>query len=940
MKNWGKLALTEINSHRPTLRITIAGRCRRSVDAPQHYQPIAPGGRRRSFPTMTIRNLDHLFRPKSVAVIGASTRSGTLGNIVFQNIANGGFQGALYAVNPKGGTIGGVAVHAHLADLPNPPDLAVIVTPPHAVADVVSELGERGCRAGVVLAAGFGEGGHRDGEKRRDAILAAARPHLFRIIGPNCLGILVPGIGLNASFARSSATSGRLALVAQSGAIAATLLDWAQPRGVGFSHVVTLGDMCDVDFGDMLDYLCGDQSTHAILLYVEGLTHPRKFMSAARRAARIKPVLVVKGGRNAQSAKVATSHTGALAGSDAVYDAVFARAGILRVNDLDDLFAGAELLALCPPVVGDRLAIVTNGGGLGVLATDCLLSERGHLATLSDRTLAGLNTVLPVTWSHANPVDIIGDADENRYAAAIAAVLGDPGNDAVLVLHCPTSAADPQRVAEAVVDQARSAPQKVLLTAWLGEASVARSRTHFESSKIATFATPRNAVTGFMDLVRYRKLQENLLETPPAFEDIKPHVVQEARAIIANVTEERWLAAGDVKRLLGLYGIPCNRSIAAATPADASTIARAWNCRVALKINSPDIIHKSDVGGVLLDIEPALVEIEATQLLEAVRERLPAARIHGVLVEEMVKRPDAHELFIGMTTDATFGPVIAFGHGGTGIEAINDKAFGLPPLNFKLATAMMEATRVWKLLGGYRNRQAADVKGIAHALVSLSQLVVDHPQIVDLDINPLLVDEHGLIAVDGRIKVDPGQSDSRLIISPYPRHLARTLTRLGGAPFHVRALKPEDAPLLEEFGRHLSRDDMRFRFFIQRLEIDHELAARLSQLDYDREMALIATTTEAPGSAIAIARFHADPDNNEAEFAVAVRSDLQEQGVGFALMKYLIEVATARGLRRLWGDIVADNACMLTLAKALGMRLDVSSEAGTVRAVLDLNGVP
>jgi len=885
---------------------------------------------------MTIRNLSHLFRPESVAVIGASARSGRLGNIVVNNIMGGGFQGEVYAVNPKGGDIAGLKIHTRLADLPAPPDVAVIVTPPDTVAQIIAELGASGCKAGVVLTAGFGEGGQADGERRREAILAAARPHLFRIIGPNCLGIMVPGIGLNASFARTPAIPGRLALVAQSGAIASALLDWAQPRGIGFSHVVTLGDMSDVDFGDMLDYLCGDASTHAILLYVEGVTHPRKFMSAARRAARVKPVLAVKGGRQTESAKVAASHTGALAGSDAVYDAVFARAGVLRVNDLDDLFSAAELLALSTPVVGDRLAIVTNGGGLGVLAADHLLAEGGRLAALSEETAARLNEALPVTWSRANPVDIIGDADASRYDAAVAPVLADCANDAVLVIHCPTSAADPLRVAEAVIAQGRTAPDKPLLTVWAGEASVVAARACFGRAHIATFATPRNAIAGFMQLVRYRKLQELLLESPPAQQDVEARAMDEARTVIGQIADERWLPMTAVKRLLSLYGIPCNRSAAAATAADAGAAARDWNCRVAVKINSPDITHKSDVAGVLLDIEPMLVESEAAKMIELVQKRVPSARIDGVLVEEMISRPGAHELFIGMTTDQTFGPVIAFGHGGTGIEAINDKAFSLPPLNLKLAAAMIESTRVGVLLAGYRSRPAADVQAIARAIVGLSQLVCDYPQIVDLDINPLLADEAGVIAIDARIKVSPAVLQSRLVISPYPRHLERVVTSPGRPAFLVRAVKPQDAHLLEEFGRHLSPADMRFRFFIPLLEVGHQFASRLSQLDYDREVTLLALPEASADEAMAFAHFHADPDNIEAEFAIAVRSDLQGQNIGFALMKYLMEIAAARGLRRLWGDILADNIRMVGLAKAVGMDLKATADVSVVRAVYDL----
>lgn len=885
---------------------------------------------------MTIRNLDRLFRPKSVVVIGASIQVGTLGHTVFTALVRGGFQGTLYAVNPKGGVIDGHEVYLSLAGLPAAPDLAVIVTPPSTVAVLVSELGALGCKAGVVLSAGFGESQGGAGPRYRAEMLAAARPHLFRIVGPNCLGVMVPALGLNASFARTPASPGKIALVAQSGAIASALLDWARPRAIGFSHIVTLGDMADVDFGDMLDYLSADPGTHAILLYVEGLTNPRKFMSAARRAARMKPVLAVKGGRQAESAKVATSHTGALAGADAVYDAVFARAGILRVDDLDDLFAGAELLASATLVRGDRLAIVTNGGGLGVLAADRLLAEGGRLAALSPATQAQLDRVLPPTWSHANPVDIIGDATESRYRDAVAAVLSDRENDAVLVMHCPTMACDPTAVATAVTEVARTAPSKPILTAWSGEESVGAARVNFARAHIATFATPREAVNGFMQLVRYRELQDMLLEVPPPSEAVQSSAVQEARAIVSQFSDERWLPATVVKQLLALYNFPINRTVLAPCPADAQAIAQSWGCRVALKVSSPDIVHKSDVHGVVLDVDPMQVESEAALMLQAVFDRAPNARIDGVLVEEMIKRPGAHELFVGMTSDPTFGPVLAFGHGGTGIEVIDDKAFGLPPLNLRLAGAMISATRVGRLLNGYRNMPPADTAALMRALVGLSQLVTDHPQISEVDINPLLVDAAGLIAVDARIKIKPDVTGNRLIISPYPRHLERTLTRRDHTSFHVRPLQPQDAPLIETFVAGLTPDDSRFRFFIPLHGLDHRVAAGLCQLDYDRELALIATSTRGGTEVLAVARFHADPDNIEAEFAIAVRSDQQGQGTGFELMSYLIRVASERGLKTLWGTVLAENVKMLGLARALGMRVVSSAEDNTVRVRCDL----
>lgn len=884
---------------------------------------------------MTIRNLDRLFRPKSIVVVGASPRPAKIGNIVFKGLRAAGFTGSVHGVNPKGGEIDGCKLETSLKGLPEVPDLAVIVTPPETVAPIIAELGALGCKAGIVLSAGFGEGDQEEGRRRRTEILAAARPHLFRILGPNCLGAMVPSIGLDASFARTRARPGHLALVAQSGAIASALLDWAQPRDIGFSHVVTLGDMADIDFGDMLDYLSGDERTRAILLYIEGVTNPRKFMSAARRTARLKPVLVVKGGRRAESAKVATSHTGALAGADGVYDAVFARAGILRVDDLDDLFVATELLAAAPPIAGGRLAIVTNGGGLGVLAADRLLSERGRLAALSPEAHVRLNNILPATWSHGNPIDIIGDATEARYAKVIDAVLHDPENDAVLVLHCPTSTADPRDVAKVIVEGVKRAPAKPLLAAFTGEASVREARTALVQAGIPSFATPREAVNGFMQLVRYRELQNVLLEAPPAVDAVKAWAIQEARNIISQTGEERWLPTGTVKRLLTVYGIRTNRTAVAPNAADAKTIARNWGCRVALKINSPDIVHKSDVNGVVLDVDPALAEIEADQLIENVGRKAPHARLEGVLVEEMVKRPDAHELFIGMTSDATFGPVLAFGHGGTGIEVIDDKAFGLPPLNLELATAMISNTRVGRLLAGYRNRPPADITALARALVGLSQLVADHPQIVEIDINPLLADETGLIAVDARIRINPACRDSRLIISPYPRHLERALRRRNGPAFHVRPLEPQDTPLIEKFMRRFSPADARFRFFAGVGPADDQIAARLCQLDYDREIALMATAKEDGSDVLAVVQFHADPDNVEAEFAIAVRSDLHGQGLGYALMNYLADIAVARGLRLLWGTVLSDNARMLNLAKSLGMAI-TSDGYNTVRVAREL----
>ena len=872
---------------------------------------------------MTVRNLAYALKPKSVAVIGASPRPGSVGAVVLENIVAGGFQGPIYPVNPNHASIGGLTAYPDIGALPTAPDLAVIATPPDTVAPLVAALGARGCKAAAVLTAGFGEGGTAQGEARRQALLDAARPHLFRLIGPNCFGLMVPGCGLNASFARLPAEKGHLAFISQSGALVAAMLDWAKPRAIGFSHVVTVGDMADVDFGDLLDYLCKDPDTHAILLYVEAVTHARKFMSAARAAARIKPVLVVKGGRQSAGAKVAASHTGALAGSDPVYNAAFARAGVLRVDDVADLFAAAALLTSGPLPQGDRLAIVTNGGGFGVLATDTLIGSGGRLAALSPETLARLDGCLPPTWSHANPVDIIGDANGVRDHDAMAAVIADPNVDAVLAMLCPTAIADPLEAATAVADVAAQHPERPILTAWLGDASVGTSRAHFMARHIPTFETPTEAVMGFLNLVRYAKRRDLLLETPPSSAEIAPENVAAARALVEK-TAPGWMAAPDVKRLLALYDIPCNRTVLAADGAAAAEVAQAWNVPVALKIFSPDVLHKSDVGGVALNLEgPAAVRAEADAMLARVRRHIPDARIEGFIVEEMVRRPGAQELILGIARDVTFGPVIAFGHGGTAVEVINDKSLGLPPLNLKLARAMIAETRVGRLLEGYRNQPPAKIDAVASALLSLSQLVIDNPSIAELDINPLLADENGIVAVDARIKIDPASAP--LVISPYPRELSKTLTLPKGDSVFMRPIRPQDEPALRAFIKSLDPQDIRFRFFAPMNEMSHGMAARLTQIDYDREMALVVFKDEKSEDALwGVARFFADPDNRQAEFAIVVQSHQRSLGLGMALMNEVIALARRRGIGAFWGDVMSENRRMLDLCERLGMKRSAS----------------
>ena len=890
---------------------------------------------------MSLRNLDRLFKPQSIALIGASKRAGSVGSVVAQNLFHAGFAGPVLPVHPEHRAIEGVLTYNSVDTLPVAPDLAVIATPPDSVPGLVAELGQRGTRAAVVITAGFGEGGESEGQARRQAMLDAARPYDLRIIGPNCLGVMVPSSGLDASFSRVPPLPGNLAFVAQSGAIVTTMLDWAKPRGIGFSHVVSLGDMADVDFGDMLDYLAIDHATHAILLYIEAVKETRKFMSAARAAARIKPVIVIKGGRHEASAKAATSHTGALAGSDRVYEAAFARAGMLRVRSLEELAAATETLASGLKVGGDRLAILTNGGGLGVLAADAVIDEGGRLAELAPETLEALDAALPATWSHGNPIDIIGDATGERYAAALEALTADPGIDAIVALNCPTAVASPLEAAEAIV-ASESRKRRPLLTAWLGEESTAEARALFGQNRIPTYETPEAAVHAFMHLVRYRRHQDMLMETPPSAPDSGAPASQAARTVIAAALRDdrTWLTEPEAKAVLEAYGIPVVPTRAAATPEDAAKLATVLRGPFAVKILSPDISHKSDVGGVALNLDgPQEVRRAADAMLKRVAKAAPEARIEGVIVEEMARTHDAVELILGIVDDLQFGPGILFGQGGTAVELHRDTALALPPLTMNLAKQLMAETRIYRLLQGYRNQPAADLDAIAATLIKLAQLSTDLAEVRELDINPLLANPNGVLALDARIKVakvDPALSakpEERLAIRPYPKELEERFALHGGEEITMRPIRPEDAPLLKELFSRLAPEDRRLRFFTTASELSETMARWLTQIDYNREMALAAFATDGAANdgelgegMLGVARIIADADNRRAEFAVTVRSDLQRHGLGRALMLRLLAYARDRGLSEVWGHVLKENKGMIALAKELGFAMAPQAE--------------
>ncbi len=900
---------------------------------------------------MSVRNLEGLLNPKSVALIGASATPGSMGATVLKRLTDAGFHGEIQLVNPRRSEIDGRPCFASVADLPNPVDLGVVVTPPQTVPQIISELGKAGARAAVVITAGIsgGEGG------LRQQMLDAARPYCLRVLGPNCLGLLVPRVGLDASFSHLRPRDGDIALLSQSGALVVAMIDWAEARQIGFSVVGSMGDMADVDVGDMLDYLASDPHTRSILMYLEQVTDARKFMSAARSAARSKPVIAVKAGRSMQAARAAASHTGALAGQDAVYDAALRRAGILRVDDLEDLFGAAAVLARHKPIPSDRLAILTNGGGAGVLAADALATTGTRFAELSEATMERLNGALPETWSHANPIDIIGDAGPDRYETALRALLEDPNADAVLVMNCPTALASSEDVAERIVEVRKDTlsnrkTAKPILANWLGEATARVGSETLSQAGIPVYRTPAQAVKGFAYLADHAKAQRSLMRTPPGipgdFEPDREGVESTLKKAIDD--GRKWLSEPEAKSVLKAYGIETVPTEIAQSPEEASQIAEKMLQRadaVVLKILSPDITHKSDVGGVRLNIASAGEARSAAEaMIEQARASVPDARIEGVVVQPMIYRPDAHELILGIADDAVFGPVILFGAGGTSVETVRDKALALPPLDMTLAQDLIDETRISRLLNGYRNTPAADREQIALALVRLAQLAADMPQIRELDINPLLADEKGIVALDARIGVVAGETvrpggNPRFALRPFPSAWDRKI-EVKGRTLRVRPIRPEDEVLYPDFLEKLTPQDIHFRFFGYGIKPTHEQIARFTQIDYARAMAFVGLDGET-GELLGVSRLAADPDYTEAEFAVVVRSDLKGQGIGWALMKTLIEYATDEPVGSLYGDVMRWNTGMLDLCRGLGFQESLNPEdIELVRFRMDTSGTP
>ena len=883
---------------------------------------------------MSVRNLNKLFAPRSVALIGASNRPGSLGATLLHNLVAGGFDGAIHPVNPKHTELAGLPVVASVAELAAAPDLAVICTPAETVPLIIRQLGERGTRAAIVLSAGLADARDERGRSLKQAMLDAAHPYLLRILGPNSAGLLAPAIKLNASVAHSGALPGRIAFVSQSGALMTGVLDWARSRGIGFSHFIALGDSSDVDLGDVLDYLASDGATGSILLYVEHLRYARKFMSAARAAARSKPTLVLKAGRAGGMERAAASESGALAGMDDVFDAAIRRAGMLRVFTTEQLFAAVETLAHARPLHGERLAIVANGAGPGVLAYDALVCGGGTAAELAPGTLEGLSAVLP-SGARANPVNLHGDAEPERYRQALELLLRDPNTDAVLVVHAPTANVDSADIARAIAPLAKGASRNVL-SCWLGGDSVAGAREIASSAGMPTFDTPEDAVAGFLQIVHYRQNQNLLMQVPPSVSSIAASERGTARALVREaLAAGRYLLSDpETKAILRAYGMSLVETRAAATVDEAVAAARGIGFPVAVKILSPDVMHKSDVGGVALDLDSeAAVRSAAQRVRKRLQELRPDARFEGFSVQAMARRPEGHELILGAATDPVFGPVILFGQGGIAVQVADDHAVALPPLNAVLARDMIARTRISRLLAGYRNRPPSDMDAIVAALVQVSRLVCDIPEIVELDINPLLADARGAIVLDARMRLAladrSGSTLDRLAIRPYPRELEQSIPWEGGQLL-LRPVRPEDGPAHLRFFDALTPDDVRYRMFVRIRELNPSQLARFTQIDYDREMAFIATRTGPDGlpETLGVGRVVADPDNVSAEFAVTVRSDLKGKGLGKILMQKLIDYCRLRGTREIVGEALPQNNRIIGLVKKLGFEVFPAGEEG------------
>ncbi|MCW4010679.1 MAG: bifunctional acetate--CoA ligase family protein/GNAT family N-acetyltransferase [Candidatus Bathyarchaeota archaeon] len=889
-------------------------------------------------------NLDKVFNPQSVAIIGASDAEGSVGYAIVKNFTRLGYAGKVYFVNIRKPEILGTKTYPSIAAIPEPVDLAMIATPAKTVPDVVEECGKAGVKGAIIVSAGFKETGPA-GKALEEKILGLARKYNIRIVGPNCIGIIRPRINLNATFVDKVPKSGNIAFLSQSGALGSAILDWAIHENIGFSNFVSVGSMIDVDFGDLIDYFGMDPKTKSILMYVEGITEARKFMSAARHFARTKPIVVVKSGRFSESAKAAASHTGSLSGEDAIYDAAFKRAGIVRVEEIADLFNAAEVLGTQPLPKGPNLAIITNAGGPGVMTTDALIARGGKLAKLSQKTLDSLNAVLPHFWSHGNPIDVLGDAKADRYKAAVEACLNDPNIDGILVIFTQQAVSESVEIAKSLVDlvKSKSYQNKTILTSFMGYGAVQEANSLLNANNIPTYGTPEQAVKTYMTMYQYQRNVELIYETPEELAvDTPPK--RPINVILRNAAFEdrEVLTEDEAKKILKYYNFPVVKTAAANNVEEAVAYAQQMGFPVVIKILSPQIIHKSDVGGVILNVQnPEEVRKAFEALIQRATAFNPNAQIIGVTVQPMVQKK-GYEIIIGGKTDPIFGPVVLFGMGGVGVELFKDYSMGLPPLNTTLIRRMMEETKIYKLLKGYRGSPPADLKKLEETLLLFSQLLTDFPQIKEIDINPLLVNEKEVCILDARVVIDKAsicktfEPHEHLVISPYPKKDEKLWTLKNGQDVLLRPIKPEDEPMWLDMFRSFSEESIRYRFFQMLKDTPHEIRVRYCNIDYDREVAIVAELLEEGRRKIlGVSRVSIEPDGKSGEIAFVVGDRWQNLGLGTKLVDYCLDIAVGMGVENVYAIMLPDNYRALSLTKKMGFDLEYLGD-GTVKGNLSL----
>jgi len=881
---------------------------------------------------MKADNLDILFKPETIAVIGATNKKSSVGYAALNNLIGSDFKGIVYPVNPKRSSVQGVKCFPSVGKIPDKIDLAIIATPANTVPKIVEECGSAGVSGVVIFSSGFKEAGER-GQVMFNEIKKSGIKYGMRILGPNCLGIIRPSANLNASFSKKRPQPGRIAFISQSGALGAAVIDWAVQQNVGFSCFVSVGSMVDIGFHDLIDYFGNDPETSSILIYMESLNDARRFLSAARAFARTKPIVVLKAGKTSDGSKAAMSHTGSLTGNDAVFDAAFKRAGLIRVNTIGELFDCAETLAKQNRPSGNRLAIVTNAGGPGVIATDYLTENGGELAKLSEKSIKKLDNSLPGSWSRSNPVDLLGDASPERYRNAVGIVLEDCNIDGVLVVLTPQSMTDSSAVADEILMLAKNS-KKIVLASWMGGDEVNEGRTILERGDIPVYKIPENAVRSFLNMYKYSSNLELLYETPANIPHAFSPKTRENKEIIQRIAKEgRYvLTESEAKQLLSNYSIPVAKNGIAETANQAEDIASKIGFPVAMKISSHDIMHKTEVGGVRINIKSKEEARKAFKdIMSSVKKRKPKADIGGVFIEKMNSKK--HELIIGCKKDPIFGPAIVFGMGGVAVEVFKDMNVGLPPLNMSLAMRLIEETKIYNLLKGYRGMKCVDIKSTQFLLYKFAYLVADFPEIKEIDINPFSVDEKGGIVLDAKVILDEEIAGkkvkpySHMVISPYPKQYITRFKMKNGKVATLRPIKPEDEPMEGEMFTKFSKQTQKFRFFGLIKDITHELLIRYTQIDYDREIAIIAEIKERGKKKMAgVVRLIADPYNNTAEFAIVVADPWHHLALGNKLTDYILDIAKERGIKKVFANVLRNNFIMLHIFRKRGFKIVQNGE--------------